>query len=72
MPVQVPGVQQGQVALEDQDVQTQGLQVDPEDQQVLEDPRWTHLLDPAGLHEQQCFIQDDRFQIDNYYYYTHY
>lgn len=43
MQVEVQGVQQGQAALEAQVVQTLGVQVGPENQQVLEDPQWTHL-----------------------------
>lgn len=43
MQVEVQGVQQGQAALEAQVVRTLGVQVGPENQQVLEDPQWTHL-----------------------------
>ena len=46
--MQVLGDQRGQGALEVQDVHAQEVQVGPEDLQALEDPRWIHLLDPAG------------------------
>lgn len=46
MQVHVLGVQQGRAALWDQVVQSQGLLADRVNQQDLEDPQWTHLLDP--------------------------
>lgn len=52
MQVQALGLQQALAALGDQVVQTQWPQADPENQQVLEDQRWTPLLGPAASHNQ--------------------